>query len=446
MQSTCSPPGTHLRTLAYVDVQCQSNGIVSSIKEALFVRRGNCDPVNVIDLPAVDNIADPFALCGVYGAARIGAGSVTVGRFQRLAVLPDGSGVVVELTNDHSLYLPATPDPPQEGIFFVRSDGTGLRRLGPQSELPLLTAMADPASPARLSFSLDDSVVFSPSPDGRRIAFADIGRGPDGEDAPQIFILDIRSGRRTQVTHLPPTPPGTHRVTNPFFATDGRTLLFYRGTTLYRVGIDRSEPHPAVDAVPGGIVVPRYGVTGAGTNVLPAFLDGTPRKTYVPGDRILELFFLFGRQAIQLTNFGYPDTGFVSTASATRVFFATSADPVGDNPLGMCQLFSITHIGTHTRQLTHFPDDGGARLGCLAFGAGVSCTVEGVSQDPRGRLVTFLGQCDPVGRNPNGQQFFAMRPDGTGLRQLSSFRGTEHLADGSVRAELGGPVAFAGLR
>src|SRR5262245_48389288 len=44
-ESACAPPGNPLRTIAYVDVECRSNGTVSSIKEALFVRRGNCDPV-----------------------------------------------------------------------------------------------------------------------------------------------------------------------------------------------------------------------------------------------------------------------------------------------------------------------------------------------------------------------------------------------------------------
>ncbi len=445
MQSTCAPPGTPLRTVAYVNVQCRSNGKVSSIKEALFVRRGDCDPVKVIDLPAVEDILDPIALCGVYGAYRQGAGSVGVGRFQRHGVLPDGSGVIVELTNDHSLYPPATPDPPQEGIFFVRPDGRGIRRLGPQSELPLLTGAPDPASPTGLSFSLEDSVVFSASPNGRLITFAAIGRGPGGEEAPQVFVLDVRTGRRRQVTHLPPAPPGTRRVTNPFFAADGRTLLFYRDTSSYRVRIDGSGLQSAVEleAIPGATFVPRFGVTGAGTNALPFTLEGEPRKTYFPGERILELFFLSGRQAVQLTNFGYPDTGFVSTVGAGRVFFAATEDPVGANPTGMCQLFSISPFGANLQQLTHFPDDGGAKLGCLANGPGISCTVQGVAQDSRTRLVTFLGQCDPVGRNPNGQQYFGMRSNGTGLRQLTSFRGVEYMPDGSVHVELGGPVAFS---
>jgi len=444
MQSTCTPPGTRMRTLAYVDVECSSNGTVSSIKETLFVRRGNCDPVKVIDLPAVEDIVDPFAVCGVYGQLRIGAGSVGVGRFQRLGVLPDGSGVIVELTNDHSIYPPATPDPPQEGIFFVRSNGKGLRRLGPQSELPLFTSTLDPASPIGLTFSLEDNVLFSSSPDGRLVTFADIGPGPGGEEAPQVFTLDVRTGQRRQVTHVPPAPPGTHRLAEPLFADDGRTLLFYRGNSSYRIGIDGTGLHLAteVEAVPGAIPVPRFGVTGTGTNALPFALKGEPRKSYVPGDQILELFFLDGRDAIQLTNFGYPDTGFVDAVGGGRVFFAATADPLGENPTGMCQLFAIAPFTARLQQLTHFPDDGRNRLGCLATGLGVSCTVQGVTADSRSDLVSFVGQCDPVGRNPDGQQIFAMRSNGTGLRQLTSFRGIEEMPDGTVHVELGGSLAF----
>jgi hypothetical protein len=432
-----------MRTLAYVDVECSSNGTISSIKETLFARRGNCDPVKVIELPPVENIPDPIKLCGVYGAYRVGAGSVGVGRFQRLGVLPDGSGIIVELTNDHSLFPTVTPDPPQEGIFFVRPSGKGLRRLGPQSELGLFSGMVDPGSPTGLSFSLDDNVLFSSSPDGRLVTFADLGRGPGGEEAPQVFTLDVRTGRRRQVTHLPPPPPGIHRLGGPLFADDGRALLFVQGTSSYRVRIDGTGLRLAteVEAVSGAVPVPRFGITGAAPNALPFKLEGEPKKSYVPGDHILELFFLQGRDAIQLTNFGYPDTGFVDAVGRGRVFFAATADPVGENPTGMCQLFAVAPFTAELQQLTHFPDDGGKRLGCLATGPGASCTVQGVTADPRSDLVTFVGQCDPVGRNPNGQQFFAMRSNGTGLRQLSSFRGIEDMPDGTVRVELGGPLA-----
>jgi hypothetical protein len=56
--------------------------------------------------------------------------------------------------------------------------------------------------------------------------------------------------------------------------------------------------------------------------------------------------------------------------------------------------------------------------------------------------VLFVSSCDPLARNPDGEQIFGMRPDGTGLRQLTSFRGVEE-SDGSVNVELPGPVRYA---
>jgi hypothetical protein len=43
--------------------------------------------------------------------------------------------------------------------------------------------------------------------------------------------------------------------------------------------------------------------------------------------------------------------------------------------------------------------------------------------------------CDPLGSNPYGVQMFAMRPDGSGLRQLTAARGLVGEADGTVSVE-----------
>ncbi|HKA29698.1 MAG TPA: hypothetical protein VKH82_10000, partial [Candidatus Binatia bacterium] len=100
-----------------------------------------------------------------------------------MAVVPDGSGVVFDVTKQFSPAL--TPEPPGEGIFFVRADGSGLRRLGP---------------PSRFQFFLGQ-FSWPVSPDGRTIAFIDLGPSTAGYDAPQVFLLDIRSGGRRQLTH-----------------------------------------------------------------------------------------------------------------------------------------------------------------------------------------------------------------------------------------------------
>ena len=57
----------------------------------------------------------------------------------------------------------------------------------------------------------------------------------------------------------------------------------------------------------------------------------------------------------------------------------------------------------------------------------------------------FYSDCDPFGTNPNGSQVFAMRWDGSGLRQLTHTRGTTTATDGSVvEVEVPGPVARGG--
>jgi hypothetical protein len=55
-----------------------------------------------------------------------------------MAVLPDASGVVFEVSKQNvpRLLRSGAPEPPEEGIFFVRANGTGLRRLGPASRFP----------------------------------------------------------------------------------------------------------------------------------------------------------------------------------------------------------------------------------------------------------------------------------------------------------------------
>jgi hypothetical protein len=56
--------------------------------------------------------------------------------------------------------------------------------------------------------------------------------------------------------------------------------------------------------------------------------------------------------------------------------------------------------------------------------------------------VLFGSSCDPVGANPFGEQLFAMRLDGSGLRQLTATRGMTTDSDGTVRVEMVGPFAY----
>src|SRR4030095_1177742 len=110
-------------------------------------------------------------LCQTYAKSRYGTGSVYVGVFQRIGVTPDGSGVVFEVTDDFSIAAPnqiVTPD--REGIFFVRSDGTGLRRLGPASRA---NSSGLVLAPTPTGFKGLDYAFFSFSPNGESFAFTD---------------------------------------------------------------------------------------------------------------------------------------------------------------------------------------------------------------------------------------------------------------------------------
>src|SRR5262245_59616412 len=98
------------------------------------------------------------------------------GVFQHIGVLPDGSGVVFEVTNRFALYTSPPLPPTGEGIYFARADGRGLRRLGPASRFP----------PIRPDGLLTGN-VFSFSPDGRTIALIDLGPDTTGGEAPQTF-------------------------------------------------------------------------------------------------------------------------------------------------------------------------------------------------------------------------------------------------------------------
>ncbi len=130
-----------------------------------------------------------------------------------------------------------------------------------------------------------------------------------------------------------------------------------------------------------------------------------------------------------------------------RVFFPASADPFGTNPGEECQLFSIARFGTELRQLTFFHTVGRAVDGCAPIAESSECRVGGISpnaQDPRTGTLVFPSTCDPFGTNPNGEQIFAMRPDGSGLRQLTHIRGIVRSPSGTVETELAGPASYSG--
>jgi hypothetical protein len=75
--------------------------------------------------------------------------------------------------------------------------------------------------------------------------------------------------------------------------------------------------------------------------------------------------------------------------------------------------------------------------------AGSGCATQLVGQDARTQAFLFYSSCDPLGTNPQGGQIFAMRPDGSDLRQLTDTRGLVTAADGTVIGEFPGPFVLS---
>ena len=219
---------------------------------------------------------------------------------------------------------------------------------------------------------------------------------------------------------------------------------------MNRDGSDlRGVPPPV--AVRGGRLVPIFGVTGAGVRRRADVLSvpGIPVNpdAAINGDAISEVFFIDGKNVLQLTHFGRVDTMTPNlTPDGHHVIFVASADPFGANPSGTCQVFSIGTAGSGLRQLTHFAQPQYSKTGCNTLEPpGCQILLPG-RVDPATGTLLFYASCDPFGANPYGDQLFAIRADGTGLRQLTHARGVVTESDGSTSSENIGPVgiSFAG--
>jgi hypothetical protein len=443
----CAP----IRTLAYVVTECRSDS--RGIHQALYVRRGNCAPVLVMDVDLATQL--PEEDCRSYGDDPLGHQSVVAGIFERLAVSPDGSGVVFEVTNEATLFSPF-PLPPgiEKGLYWVDADGRSLRRLGPPSDVPMWRTVQLPDNLIiggllypHIDFSLDE----------RTIVFTDWGPGPAGEAAIQIMALDLASGRRRQITRLPfarpsRTVPFEQPVMYPRYVHDD-TILFVSSSNpeglnpeaayvFFTVNMDGSDIRavgtPIVPA--SSHVEPKFVIAGGGTNLMNVSFIGADGFSRLAE----EVFLLDGTRLLQLTNFGRLDTGrSFLTADRRRVFFISTADPVGTNPSGNCQLFSVSTLGTDMRQITAFTARDNSVHYCDDFASLTSCAIWNAYQDPVTHEIVFYSDCDPFDTKTFGSQIFAMRPDGTRLRQLTSTRGRVFEASGAVSVELPGPIAYS---
>jgi hypothetical protein len=455
---TCKGIGgcTRIGTLAWVQSTCTEHGY----RQQLQIRRGNCDPITVLDFPGLLRGIP----CAEIGMTRFGFASEPVtGSFHRMGVSPSGRHVVFEVTDDFSLLNKNRLVPPEqpEGIFDVRADGRGLRRLGPPSRDASFGFQVDPTSRFGTRVGLWTPLSFRP--DGGAVVLTDLGPGPGGEEAIQIFTLNLTSGQRTQLTHLPYEPEHPQGLVSlqkgtccPVFLTDGKISF------LSYVDIDGLNPEgrqvefvmnadgsglkrvPIPVAIDGSRAVPIFEITrsGARRRATTLSIPGTPVNAEA-GDTISEIFFFDDMALVQLTSFQRTDTTTPHlTSNGQRVIFAASADPFGTNPSGTCQLFSIGTTGSGLRQLTFFSQPEHSVSGCLQI-TPPGCRILPYGIEPSTGTLVFYSSCDPFGTNPYGDQLFAISSDGTRLRQLTHARGLFTEADGTVSTENIGPIGHS---
>jgi hypothetical protein len=449
---------TDVPTFAYVLTECSAGPNQGyTHKQKLLLSRGDADPITVVEFPAIDERRRWTFLCKLWGQTNSGLGSVIYGAFQRIGMSSDGALLVFEVSDDHSVVSKRQVPTEQEGIFVVRTDGTGLRRIADASRSPCFRfQLYPPVSDVDAVFSWDGS--------SSQFTFSDTGPGPGGE-AVQVFTMDAATGTPHQVTRLPPAEvePGRLPVLFPGFL-DAETIAFYSRANPV-IGGEESNPTgerrlftvkthdpQTLQVVPSfaepgsaGKIVETFQITGPDPVVRIMPVPGEPENGCGQNDCfIYEVFVLDSKQILQLTNLRRSDTaGPAFDAERRRVSFYASADPFGTNPFNNCQLFSIDRTGADLRQLTNFDEGEESLRGCNMGSSEPGCIISqsGLGPDPEMPFIRFASSCDPFGTNPNGLQLFSIRSDGTGLRQLTHTRGMRTAPDWTVTVELPGPYA-----
>jgi len=86
----CKPAA--IRTLAYVVSECREDaaGMEVGRQVPCCTRRGDREPITVVEFGPSEPMPDPQGLCRQYGESRDGTVSVLTARLQRLAVSPEG--------------------------------------------------------------------------------------------------------------------------------------------------------------------------------------------------------------------------------------------------------------------------------------------------------------------------------------------------------------------
>ena len=442
------PAKARFRTIAWVSTTCRTDpsGLVGH--QELYVQRGDQAPI-VVSQAAVGPVPDPLALCRLFGSTRLGTASVVAGSYIRLAVSPDGARVVFELNDGFSLLEPDRPRLTEEekGLYVARTDGGDPVRLGPATGVSPFLRLPSGAT------DLGNSIAFSP--DGRYVAYTDLGPASDGNLDAQLWSLRLADGKRVQLTHLARLPDGTNLLEYVFDFANTNAIGFYTfdfgpdpgvpRQEFYSVSVDGTGLRKVSPVVgPNGQPIAQFALTGRRPAVQGLFVEGTPENPMLNIDKPRELFVAFGKRVLQLTHFNRVDVGNSPTAvsrNGKRVFFSASADPFGCNPTHNCQVFSIDTLGGHLRQLTRFAEGDRSDDGCF-FSPAPGCHVTVAAQDRATGTLILGSSCDPFGTNPAGEQLFVVRADGTGLRQITHSRGVVTDTPDVVEVELPGPFAY----
>ncbi|MCK6556411.1 hypothetical protein L6Q96_17810 [Candidatus Binatia bacterium] len=448
------PPAPDIGTLAWVITDCEETGFgLSPIgTQRLVVRRGNGPAVTVVRYPILGPPA-PTGACVALAKDRFGPELVLAGVFQRLGVLPDGSAVLFEVTDrlayctpEFCLTPPALP-PGASGMFLVRPDGTGLRRIGEASAEPIF-------------FEGENALLVIPSlalsPNGRIAAFTDRGPGPDGIDTVQIAALDLTTGGRRLLTRLPPgrRAPDLPATCCPGFA-DPRTVAFASSANpdnlnpkqvlgLFTVSVDGTNLTrlPPTEVGPDSEIDPTF-VAPKGVPGVSLLLSDTPAREG-PAGNVQEILLIDGTNYLQLTGFERSDTtNPVIDVHDARVFFVGSADPLGSNPSHNCQVFAVDTTGAGLTQLSSFDEAPQSEVGCNFGPLGLGCATLIFGYDAPTDTLLLYSNCDPLGTNPDGAQVFMMNAGGTNLRQVTHTTGLVIDPD-RIAAQFPGPMAYQG--
>lgn len=440
-------------TLAWAVTDCRSDGETVTVRQDLHVGaedrpQATVTSLQIGPLDAQTPVIFPFSTippqpvglaeaCRLLGQVRLGTHSVFFLFIQDVEVSPDGETIVYEVTDNFSPLPPGLLDAADEGIFAARADGTDIRRISDARTLPSFVLEA--------ALSVD---AFAFSPDGETVAFVDGFAGIASVNA-ELVTLDLSDGARRVVVELPAGPPAERFPPTccPRFVDDD-TIAFTSTANpdglnpggefaLFTVDTDGSDLAIALSTLPAATVSPLFAITGMQPAVTILEIPGPSGGAVAP-----EIFFFDEEQnLLQLTNFRRQDTlSVLLDIGGETVFYLASADPLGTNPSRNCQLFAVPTIGGTPRQLTDFGEAPQSTFGCL-FSPLPGCAIGGMFQDPDTGTLVFHSSCDPLGTNPFGDAIFAMRPDGSGLRQLTFTRGLVD-ENGIQIVEVPGPSGY----